>query len=52
MTRIITSLTPLAGILISGLTAVGMGCASASVTPVAKTITERAKAFYMRQGWL
>ncbi len=32
----IASLTPLAGILISGLTAVGMGCASASVTPVTK----------------
>jgi len=29
------SMTPLAGILISGLTAIGMGCASASVTPVA-----------------
>jgi hypothetical protein len=29
------SMTPLAGILISGLMAIGMGCASASVTPVA-----------------
>ena len=29
------SMTPLAGILILGLTAVGMGCASAGVTPVA-----------------
>ena len=28
-------MTPLVGILISGLTAIGMGCASASVTPVA-----------------
>lgn len=30
-------MTPLAGILISGLTAIGMGCASAGVTPVAGT---------------
>lgn len=36
MKRMIASLTPLAGILISGLTAIGMGCASASVTPVTK----------------
>lgn len=52
MTRTFASLTPLAGILISGLTTVGMGCASTGVTPVAKKIAERAKAFYMRQGWL
>ena len=32
----IASLTPLAGILISGLIAVGMGCASAGVTPMTK----------------
>jgi len=31
------SMTPLAGILISGLIAAGMGCASAGVTPVAGT---------------
>ncbi|MCH8083734.1 MAG: DUF4410 domain-containing protein [Myxococcales bacterium] len=36
MNRIIASLTPLAGILISGLTAVGMGCASAGVTSVVR----------------
>ncbi len=30
-------MTPLAGILISGLTAIGMGCASAGVTPVPGT---------------
>jgi len=29
------SMTPLTGILISGLTAIGMGCASAGVTPIA-----------------
>jgi hypothetical protein len=31
------SMTPLAGILISGLMAIGMGCASAGVTPAAGT---------------
>jgi hypothetical protein len=31
------SMTPFAGILILGLTAIGLGCASAGVTPVAET---------------
>ena len=34
------AMTPLAGILISALTAIGMGCASAGVTPVAGTADE------------
>ncbi|MCH8891456.1 MAG: DUF4410 domain-containing protein [Myxococcales bacterium] len=36
MARSIASLTPITGILISGLTAVGMGCASAGVTSVVR----------------